>query len=561
MKANLIYTPFIFPNVPIGITSIKSFVEHNSDHRIRCIDLNIMWHNKMIKDLEDNRSYLGMNERFKSDFLTGNKFAISRDDTFFSQKEYNEYINNYGIWGSVYNNLDKMLGDTMSQNLISNIVLEWIDLILEGEPDIVGFSVLYTKQFLFSLHAARAIKQHNKNIKIVFGGGHFNRLELHQVEKFIVNTGIDYVITYEGEEAFLKLLNAIEIGNSADSIPNVSIVKDGRIFPPLTIENSNISSFPFLDYSDYDLESYHYPDKAIFVASSRGCYWRKCSFCDLHKAHSKSYQQFSVNRVVDELEYQNKQNGCCYFYFIDEMIAPKRLEAIGKEILNRKLNIFYTVRAKPTSGFTKDTLEIIHKSGCRIIMWGVESGSQKILDAINKGTRVKEISEILRNASNVGIYNHIYMIVGFPTENFITLKDTITFLHKNRNYISKIHSGPYSPIQGTIVYENPEKFGLKNIKEIPGTNSFSYKAIQGIDYEEKDRLHKYLQTNYFNYFSKFSVFFGKLRIHSLMIYSHPEKIKYDDREREEAQKNITKFANKCPIKKSFWQKKPFAPIQ
>ncbi len=529
MRSNFIYGPYVYPNIPLGISNIKAFIEENSHHKMRCFDLNIEWHHKVTQDIQSGIGNFGLGKGLRERFLKAQDlFQNSENDLFYSQNAYNQHASTFlSLWSSMHNMaIDDCKKSIFEGDRVPAHISLWYERILEGAPDVVGFSILFLPQLWFALIAARLIRQTGRDIKIVFGGGFFNRMELTEGEltNWIFNS-VDYVISYEGELPFLALLDALEGGKSLEPVPNLSYMQGGKLVQNISSDSVLPEEIPYADYSDFDIDRYYYPEPALFVVTSRGCYWRKCAFCDLHSAHTHKYRMIPAHRVVDELAHHQQVNGVRFFYFIDEMINPKHFVKVCQEIIRRGLDIRFTVRAKPTAAFTHQTLEILYQAGCRIMMWGSESGSQRILDLMDKGVKVAEMEQVLRDADGAGIKNHIYLMVGFPGETMEDVKMTCAFLFRNRERIYYIHGGNFQPIRGARIYDESKEFGLENIQDIPNSNGFSYNVSTGIGFQEKDKIYQYLKEYYFKHFAWFSNCFGKLRIHSLMIYSHPDKVK------------------------------------
>jgi radical SAM superfamily enzyme YgiQ (UPF0313 family) len=210
---------------------------------------------------------------------------------------------------------------------------------------------------------------------------------------------------------------------------------------------------------------------------------------------------------------------------VDEMISASRFRKIGEEIIRRNLEINYYALAKPTKDFTKDILDVMYKSGCRYLIWGVESGCQRILDLIDKGTVVEKMSDVLTNSSLAGIKNHVFIIFGFPTETRNELKQTLDFLYKLKDHIHAIHKGAFQLKIGSRVYENPEKFCIT--KMYP-TNSamepVKFDVSKGIKQDELRAYLSFYAKNYFKHFRYFSDFLTVNRNHALYLYSNSDKL-------------------------------------
>jgi radical SAM superfamily enzyme YgiQ (UPF0313 family) len=168
----------------------------------------------------------------------------------------------------------------------------------------------------------------------------------------------------------------------------------------------------------------------------------------------------------------------------------------------------------------------MYKSGCRYIIWGVESGCQRILDLIDKGTVVEDISDVLTNSSLAGIKNHVFIIIGFPTETREELKQTLDFLYEHKDHIHAVHKGPFRLKIGSIVYENPEKFCITKTYPTgsPMEPTVKFDISQGIKQNDLQHYVAFYGQNYFRHFSYFSEYLTLYRNHALYLYSNQNKL-------------------------------------
>jgi radical SAM superfamily enzyme YgiQ (UPF0313 family) len=171
------------------------------------------------------------------------------------------------------------------------------------------------------------------------------------------------------------------------------------------------------------------------------------------------------------------------------MVPIKRLLWIAE--LVKPLNIYWTCQLRPTKEFTYDTLKILRESGLTVIMWGIESGNDRILKLINKGTVSKEIEQVLSDSNKAGIKNIAYMLFGFPTETKEEFLETIYFLKRNQENIDLVSASIFGLQKGTIIYQNPKEFGITNIKEFERTvldPRIEYEVSSGLTQEQATKL-------------------------------------------------------------------------
>jgi len=501
LQINLLFCPFVDPiTPPQGIASLKSYLEKYADANVHCLDLNLEWHTKALE-----KDHPGLKP-----VQIGRQFFKSEGDLFFEIDEYRKVAKDFNEFLKKSHTRLQFLMCQEDFQQQTNIINEFKLSALVGNPDIIGFSILIDDQILCSLMLARKIKEEYPEKIIVFGGAGI----LNSFDQIIHNPFVDFIITEAGEEAFYELLNSIQAGELKKAIPGVAYKKEGIVIKNKAIPaDLNHDAYP--DFSDHRLEDYFTRQIVIPILSSKGCFWRKCSFCEQSKINQ--YSEASIDKVVAEIEH-HATNGHFYFQFVDEMISAKRLKELSKKIIDKKLRVFFYATLRPTPDFDIDTFHLMYNAGFRYVIWGVESCCKRVLKLVRKGTTVKSIRNTLMLSRNAGLRNHIFMFVGFPTEMPDELFETMQFLYDNRDFIHMVHSGPFNLCKGTEIFDNIEKFGMT--LEYTETNEDDYK----INYKSGSTSQKSMQ--YFYYYQ--STFcdtlavvpeFNILRDHALLYYA------------------------------------------
>lgn len=528
MQANLVFSPFARPALPLGIATIKAYVENNSNFKVKCFDMNAKYYNTLYEAIRDNKinelnkTGFQIDGQARETFLKWVSILTTRNDAFFNENVYDLSAMTFNAY---FDKMNGLFHKACSNSIIDNgpapwFIREYADQLLRNSPDVVGFSIMVPDQFCFSVLVARLLKAANNKIKVVLGG-YIPTLIYRDI---LNHKCFDFIVVNEGEKTFLDLLRAFDKDKEIDNIANLAFRKKGEIVltEPSVIED--LDEVAFADFSDLDKESYFAPDAVVPILTSRGCYWRRCTFCVHHKSYFNKYRSASVKHVVDELEY-HVSNGSRYFNLVDEMISASRFRKISEEVIRRDLEINYYALAKPTCDFTKDILDVMYKSGCRYIIWGVESGCQRILDLIDKGTVVEDMSDVLTNSSFAGIKNHVFLIIGFPTETREELKQTLDFLYELKDHIHAVHKGAFLLKTGSTVYEHPEKFGITKIYPANSPmESVKFDVSEGIKQDELQAYVAFYGKNYFKHFNYFSDYLVINRNHALYLYSNSDKL-------------------------------------
>ena len=321
---------------------------------------------------------------------------------------------------------------------------ELIDKIKQKKPDIIVFSIVYSSQVFYAHSIIKELK-----IKSIVGGPSVNKILAKSAKT--LNNEIE-LLEYLGDKA--------------------------KIFKTP------------LDFSIYNLKEYFTPYPVIPIKTCSTCYYKGCTFCT--HFNRQKYFEFDLN-IIKKSIINSKQK---YFFLIDDMLSKKRLLEFAKKV--EPLNIKYTCQLRPTKDLDFETLKKLRESGLTMIMWGVESGNDRILSLIRKGTNKKDIQKVLTDSHNAGIKNIVYMIFGFPTETKDEFLETIEFLKKNEKNIDLVSVSVFGLQKDTEIYNNPEKFRIKKIFHEKRTllePKITYELETGLTQQQANKLReKYKKT-------------------------------------------------------------------
>ncbi|MBF0358169.1 MAG: tetratricopeptide repeat protein [Magnetococcales bacterium] len=502
LKVNLLFCPFVDPvTPPLGIASLKAYLEKYGSSQVRCIDLNIEWHTKLAAEKQDGMEL----------FWSGEQLFNSSDNMF---SDVGKYINISSGFISLLHATHKNIQYSLCHQESSHpesIITYLKSMAMDGNPDVIGFSILFNNQILCSLLLAREIKKADPKKIIVFGGAGI----LGSYRQIAENPFVDFVIMDAGEAPLLDLLNSIKAGKFSETIPGVTYKQSATPIknPALPADLDN-NAFP--DFSDFHLDKYFTSSVVIPTLSSKGCFWRRCSFCE--EGSLNLYSVAPINRVVDEIEYHYSR-GQQYFQFVDEMISAKRLKMLSEEIIRRELKVFFYATLRPSRDFSADTLEIMFQAGFRYIIWGVESCNQRVLKLVNKGTTVESIHSTLLKSENAGIRNHIFVIIGFPSETPEELFETMQFIHDNQEYIHSVNLSRFGLCEGTEIFLNPDKFDIEIEHSKVDVKDYRVKHKSGTTGDKVSEYFVYYQQTFLEKISTVPTFVV-LRDHALVYYAN-----------------------------------------
>ncbi|MBW1747725.1 MAG: cobalamin-dependent protein [Deltaproteobacteria bacterium] len=335
----------------------------------------------------------------------------------------------------------------------------------EKKPDVIGFSILQANRW-GGIDIARIAKQIDPSVKIVFGGVAPTFLWEHFLTHF---PEIDFVVIGEGEYTFLNLIQWIQSDEKQPitRIKGIAFRKNGRAVRTEPAE-------PI-----HDLDALPVPSKYFsyqHLSLTRGCPG-KCRFCGSPKFWGPKIRFHSPEYFVDELE-RLCQKGINFFYFSDDTFSvnKKMVVQICKKILEKKLDISWVAISRVNT-MNEDILFWMRKAGCIQISYGVESGSKKIRNFLNKKVTDAEVETAFAMTVKYGILPRAYFIYGCPGESPETIQETLYLIEKIKPLV--IHFFVLSLFPGTALYEEYQK--KANV-----TDDIWLNRIEDIKYFETD---------------------------------------------------------------------------
>ena len=410
--------------------------------------------------------------------------------------------------GKSANSFDELYDNLQNEtSYIDTITLEILDNRLqEIQPKLVCISVPFPGNLYSAFRCAQFIKSRYPEIKIAMGGG-FPNTELRSLTDIRVFNFFDYITLDDGE-----LPIELVLSNVLDATPNNS---DFKLFKRTFLQenekvlynNSSIRN----DYKQTDLGTPDYSDllldnyiSVIEIANpmhslwsdgrwnkltmAHGCYWGKCTFCDISLDYIKIYEPVTAKLLVDRMEEMIAQTGETGFHFVDEAAPPALMRELAIEIIKRKLTVTWWTNIRFEKSFTKDLCVLLKASGCIAVSGGLEVASDRLLTLIKKGVTVEQVAKVTSNFTEAGVMVHAYLMYGFPTQ---TIQETVDSLEMVRQLfeLGCIQSGFWHQFALTThspVGLNPAEYGIipeyKNITF--ANNDVDFKDNTGINHDK-----------------------------------------------------------------------------
>ncbi len=389
-----------------------------------------------------------------------------------------------------------------NENFFYDIYKEhYLPSILKEDIDILGVSITSVEQIIPGLTLAYLVKQSAPDIHITVGGSVFTKL-VDRIERdgSPVFQFLDSIIVHEGETPLLKLVQEYRGGGDLSKIPNLVWEDKGKVVVNRPFAKEDLNKLPTPDFDGMPFDLYLSPERCLPLMGSRGCYWERCAFCSIPFDHMDFHVRYAEN-VVDDVRNLKEKYDCNYFFFTDEALPINFMRTFASKIVEAKLDIQWTGELKfEKSLLTENRMELLYQSGLRKLIFGLESYSQRVLDAMKKGVDVEVIDKTVEECLRIGIAMHFYLITGFPTETEAEARESVDFVVNNRRLLD---SPGFSCIisqfdleKGTPIESNPSEWGISELQIPPGHDlglGYSYKGSIGLSFDEAEKLYHELQ--------------------------------------------------------------------
>jgi len=413
-------------------------------------------------------------------------------------------------------------------NLVDRMLLELLDeVVAEAQPDIVGFTVPFPGNLYAALRLAQRIKAVRPAAVTVMGGGYPNT-ELRGLKEPRFFDYIDYLTLDDGEGPWLRLFEYLSscqaLAASAMTGQEASPEEQAIIYQ-LKADSLKLLQRTFLrneagaveylnhphpdvphsevgtpDYSDLPLADYLSVIEVLNpmhrlwsdgrwnkLTVAHGCYWKRCSFCDVTLDYIGRYETAPATLLVDRIEQIVAQTGQTGFHFVDEAAPPLALRDLAIELLKRRVSISWWGNIRFEKTFTPDLCRLLAASGCIAISGGLEVASDRLLALMEKGVTIAQVARVTQGFTRAGVLVHAYLMYGFPTQ---TAQETIDALEVVRQLFETgiVQSGYWHRFSMTAhspVGKNPAKYQVAAIGPEPGPfawNDLWHDDPQGTDH-------------------------------------------------------------------------------
>ena len=338
-----------------------------------------------------------------------------------------------------------------------------ISQIQSAEPHLYGISITTHEQLIPALTLCHILRETFPATRIVLGGSFLSR-----ISEAITNCEdlwgmIDFLVCGDGEEAIWQLPRAIGGEIKYSEVPNLWYHSETGAATFSFEKRADIHSLPCPDFDDLPLDRYFSPELTLPVEMSKGCYWGRCEFCEVTDL---GYASKGGGALAAELETLHNRYGARRFTISDSASPPAHLVQMSQTLQDRGLHVFWRAMVRTEKYLNPEKASLLYSAGCRMLMVGLESGSDAVLSSMNKGPTSKTAEVVLRSLSDAGIWIHAYFLFGFIGEKDEDVDATLRFVQANANHLDSVGVNLFILAKGSPAYQKIIAFG-NGLEEIP----------------------------------------------------------------------------------------------
>ena len=427
---------------------------------------------------------------------------------------FSRYAERLGRSASSFHELNQALQAPLTY--IDEILVKLLEEKIQQEnPDLIAITAPFPGNLYSALRCGQWIKKQHPHIKVAFGGGYANT-ELRSLQEPRVFEFIDFITLDDGETPLINLMEHLTGTRELKDLKRTFCCIDGIVTYMNGSKDSDVKQkdVGIPDYTDLPLDKYL---SVIEIANpmhrlwsdgrwnkltlAHGCYWGKCTFCDISLDYIKNYESTTAPMLVDRIEAMIQQTGNNGFHFVDEAAPPALMRDVALEIIRRDLTVVWWTNIRFEKSFTRDLCQLLVRSGCIAVSGGLEVASDRLLELIDKGVTVAQVAQVADHFTQAGILVHAYLMYGFPTQ---TAQETVDSLEVVRQLIENgvMHSGFWHQFALTAhspVGLHPDAYHIQILNPTPGkfaNNDLEHADPTGTDHA---KFSEGLKKSLFNY--------------------------------------------------------------
>jgi anaerobic magnesium-protoporphyrin IX monomethyl ester cyclase len=373
--------------------------------------------------------------------------------------------------------------DFFRQRVLPDIVRE--------QPDIVGISIPTLDQMIAGMTLGHLIKAAGLPCHVTVGGPHISMLREQLPKVPEIFRLFDSAVVFDGETALLRLAESLDGDGDLTKVPNLiyRAQHDAGVIRSTPVK---VEPHPNLlpDFDGLPLDRYLVPSPVLPMLSAHGCYHGKCGFCNVGYGGPGTFSQLDADLVVEHMLALHEKYGARHIFFADEAITPRNLKVMSAKLAEAGSPVHWCGCVRFDAGLTRDLLEHMAQGGCRMLLFGLETAAERTIKRMVKGTKLPEMSRILRDSTAAGIWNHTFFFFGFPGETMEEAQETVNFVYAHQDAIHSASLGAFLLERYSPVACAPKKYGV-TIRDDPDRDLaiyFDYDVAAGLDEVMADNL-------------------------------------------------------------------------
>jgi hypothetical protein len=331
---------------------------------------------------------------------------------------------NINFWefavGAGHSSIESLRGITANREINPYIDLfeeEFIPRILDERPAILGVSLVSDCQLAPAFTLIHSLRRRAPDQFIVVGGPFFSKLKGLLLEHPELFDEVDAYVIGSGEEPLYRLCRALEGGEGPQAVPGLVYRDDqGVVRETVGQAATRVADLPTPSFDGLPLEKYFSGEPVLPLLSSYGCYWNKCRFCGSFHIYGHGFRRRGSDRVLEDMKTLHRRYGVRHFHFSDEALPPVTAREVAEGIAGEQLPFRWFAEARFETSFDQRLCATMAAGGCVKIKFGLESGSQEILNRMNKGTDLQAARKVIKACHEAGLAMHFFCMVGFPGE-------------------------------------------------------------------------------------------------------------------------------------------------
>jgi hypothetical protein len=358
----------------------------------------------------------------------------------------------------------------------------------EGEPraatidleDVVfvGISVVFPSQIPEAIYLCRRLRELAPQVFLALGGPCIHQIVVHMEPELRARVleFVDAVALFEGEETLIELLPRLPEWRKVPGfqakfellrdVPNLLVMDPGTREPVVGPRRTlDISGAAAPDYSDLDLDRYLAPSRTLLYAPTRGCYWNQCSFCyyGLSETATASYREIPPDRAAAQIAQLARRHGVKNFYISCDVLSPKYALSLADALIERKAKIRWSSDLKIEKSFTPERCRKLYESGLRSAAFGIESGSDRILELMRKGTDRATMTAVNRAFHEAGIATEWMTFTDHPDETLDEALATVRWIEEEQEFVDLFIVGEFGLERGSHIAQDPARYGVRKV--------------------------------------------------------------------------------------------------